>query len=171
MAKCYLDRDGIFNHHVPYVGTEDRFIWHYEIIEILKKLKKYDYNFCLITNQSGIARGFYTYKDFLLLSEYMKKKLNQNNIDIEIRFCPHLPSDNCNCRKPNIGMLDIDFRSSKDIFIGDQESDMICAHNAGVKHRWLINPVLKSNFSTRSFVNHKELLDNLDKIYIKDVIS
>ena len=60
MPICYLDRDGVFNHHLPYVGTLDRFIWYSEIIDILKILKGFNYRFILVTNQSGIGRGYYS---------------------------------------------------------------------------------------------------------------
>ena len=169
MPKCYLDRDGIFNHHLPYVGSEERFIWHYEIIDILLILKKYEYDFFLITNQSGIARGFYSEEDFLKLCQLIKSELYQYQINLEIRFCPHLPSDNCECRKPRIGMIENDYRSEKDIFIGDQDSDMICAYNANVKHRWLISPKVKSNFATRSALNHKHFLKDVEDWYFNDI--
>lgn len=171
MPNCYLDRDGIFNHHLPYVGSKDRFIWHLEIIEILLILQKYNYNFILVTNQSGIGRGFYTKEDFLALSEIIKNKLKTYGIEIEIRYCPHLPSDNCNCRKPKPGLIIKDKISDKDIFIGDQESDLKCAFNAGVKHRWLINPNLKSDYATRSSLNHLEFLENLKSIFLKDIYA
>ena len=171
MPKCYLDRDGIFNHHLPYVGSVDRFIWHYEIIDILLILKKYDYDFFLITNQSGIARGFYSEEDFLKICQLIKNKLCEYEINLEIRFCPHLPSDNCECRKPSIGMIKNDYRSEKDIFIGDQDSDMICAYNANVKHRWLISPKVKSNFATRFASNHKQFLKDVEGWYFKDIYT
>lgn len=169
MPNCYLDRDGIFNYHLPYVGTQDRFIWHEEIIEILLFLMKYNYKFYLVTNQSGIGRGFYTKKDFLKLSLLIQNRLSFYGIKIEIRFCPHLPSDNCDCRKPKTGMINKDIRYKQDIFIGDQDSDMQCAYNAGVKHRWLVNPKLKSKFATRSSLSHEDLLKNLSDWYIEDI--
>ena len=49
MPICYLDRDGIINHHLPYVGTESRFIWFDEIITISLKLKKYNYKYIVVT--------------------------------------------------------------------------------------------------------------------------
>ena len=64
MPICYLDRDGVFNHHLPYVGTLDRFIWYQEIIEILKILDSFNYRFILVTNQSGIGRGYYSIAEF-----------------------------------------------------------------------------------------------------------
>ena len=65
MPICYLDRDGIINHHLPYVGTLERFIWYEEIIEFSLNLKKYNYQYIIITNQSGIDRGYYSIENLL----------------------------------------------------------------------------------------------------------
>ena len=169
MPICYLDRDGVINHHLPYVGSIDRFIWFEEIIDIALKIHKYDYKFIVITNQSGIARGFYTLDDFFELNKIIIDKFKKNGIDIQIRFCPHHPEDKCNCRKPNIGMTKGDKRSVKDIFIGDQISDMECAFNSGVKNRWLINAELRSKFATRQAKNHKFLLSKFENWYSSDI--
>ena len=62
-----------------------------------------------------------------------------------------------------------DNRSAKDIFIGDQISDMECAFNSGVKNRWLINAELRSKFATRQAKNHKFLLRNFENWYTRDI--
>ena len=62
---CFLDRDGIFNVDHGYVGTIDRFTWNKSIFKILLYLKQLGYQFVLVTNQSGIGRGYYTLSDFL----------------------------------------------------------------------------------------------------------
>ena len=66
-------------------------------------------------------------------------------------------------------MIENDYRSEKDIFIGDQDSDMICAYNANIKHRWLISPKVKSNFATRSALNHKHFLKDVEDWYLNDI--
>ena len=169
MAICYLDRDGIINHHLPYVGTIERFIWYEEIIEFTLKLKKYNYQYIIVTNQSGIGRGFYTIKNLLKINQMIVSKFKENGIDIEIRFCPHTPEDNCSCRKPKIGMISHDIRSQKDIFIGDQISDMQCAFNSGLKNRWLISKKLRSKYETRRALDHKDLIRNFEYWYFQDI--
>ena len=72
----------------------------------------------------------------------MISKFDELGINIEIRACPHKPSQNCLCRKPNIGMF-LDNRNKEDIMIGDQESDMKAAKNSGIKNRWLISNYIK----------------------------
>ena len=168
MPICYLDRDGVFNHHLPYVGTLDRFIWHTEIIDILKILKGFNYKFILVTNQSGIGRGYYSIDEFHCINKVIKKTLSSNDLSIEIRFCPHTPNEKCKCRKPSTGMIDLDLRTNKDIFIGDQPSDMLCAFKGGVKHRWLINKNNCKN-TTRWAKNHKEFIFEIKNWYLSDV--
>ena len=169
MPICYLDRDGVLNHHLPYVGTLERFVWFEEIFDILLKLKSYNYKFIIVTNQSGIARGFYSIENLYAINETINSKFKELGIDIEIRFCPHHPKEKCNCRKPKIGMISFDVRSRKDIFIGDQISDMECAFRAGVKNRWLLNKKLKSEYETRLAENHQILRDKLDNWYSEDI--
>ena len=69
--KLYLDRDGIINKHLPYVGTFERFFWHEEIIDITSLFAKKDYKIIIVTNQSGVERGFYSLFDFYSLSKYV----------------------------------------------------------------------------------------------------
>ena len=123
----------------------------------------------MVTNQSGIGRGYYKLEDFNLLSNIIIERFKKESLDIEIRFCPHIPSLNCECRKPKIGLIKNDKRSIKDIFIGDQESDMICAFNAGVKNRWLINDKVTSTYMTRYAKNHKDLKNQLEYWYEVDI--
>ena len=60
----YLDRDGVINKHIPYVGTLKRFFWHNEIFEIVKYFKNKGFRIIIVTNQSGIQRGYYSLVDF-----------------------------------------------------------------------------------------------------------
>ena len=103
--NCFLDRDGIINIDKKYVGTIDRFYWNEKIFEVLLNLKKIGYIFKVITNQSGISRGYYSLDQFIELSFYMIDEFKKKGIEIEIRFCPHLPEDNCMCRKPKPNMI------------------------------------------------------------------
>tara|TARA_B100000886_G_C20395852_1_gene480344 strand:- start:35 stop:523 length:489 start_codon:yes stop_codon:yes gene_type:complete len=158
--NCFLDRDGIFNIDNHYIGTKDRFIWYEEIFEILDILYLKGYKLKLITNQSGISRGLFSLNDFLELSFYFLETLEKKGFEIEIRFCPHLPSDNCFCRKPKPNMILCHTITSNDIFIGDKESDMQAAFLAKIPNRWIISSNPSGPF-TRSFCNHNELVSFL----------
>ena len=156
----YLDRDGIINEHIPYVGTLERFHIINEIFQISKFFNQKGFSIIVVTNQSGIERGFYSLLDFYILSEHMAKEFQKHDIDIEVRACPHLPERNCHCRKPKTYMLR-DKRSLEDIFIGDQESDMLAAKKANINNRWLISKNLKSKYETNLFHSHSELIHYL----------
>ena len=99
MKICYFDRDGIINNHLPYVGSWERFHVHEEIIPIMQYFQKNNYRIIVITNQSGIGRGFYTLKEFYRLSFKMINMFEDYGINLEVRYCPHTPEDNCRCRK------------------------------------------------------------------------
>ena len=115
--KCYLDRDGVLNYNYSYVGTVSRFELIPGIIEIMQYLALKGYELIIITNQSGIARNYYTIYDFYDLSFYMLNLFEQFNLNLEIRFCRHSPEQDCSCRKPKTGMINLDERDSRDIFI------------------------------------------------------
>lgn len=145
---CFLDRDGIINIDYGYVGTISRFVWNPGIFPLLISLKAKGYSFVLITNQSGIGRGYYSYSDFYDVSFYIMNYLHsQYDIAIEINFCPHSPSANCKCRKPSPAMLLRYNISHSDIMIGDNSTDMESAFFAGVPHRWLISSQPSGQFT------------------------
>ena len=156
----YLDRDGIINKHIPYVGTLERFYWHKEIFLIAKFFQKKGFSIKIVTNQSGIQRGYYSLVDYTKICIHMLKEFERIGIDIEIRACPHSPETNCKCRKPKTGMF-LDDRNEDDIMIGDQNSDMLAAKNAGIKNRWLLSKDLNSDYSTKKFLSHEMLLKYL----------
>ena len=153
----FLDRDGVINVDYPYVGTVERFEWCPDIIDILRILKQRGYQLIMITNQSGINRGLYTYKNFIDLSFYIHNELWNNELEIEINFCRHAPEEECKCRKPKTGMLDRYNIGNRDIFIGDKDTDMMTAYSKGIPHRWLINPNQLNCPYTKHIRNHEEL--------------
>ena len=76
-GNLLFDRDGIINHHLPYVGTLERFIWYEEIIKFSLMLKKYNYEYIIVTNQSGIGRGFYTLDNLFKINQMMVSKFKE----------------------------------------------------------------------------------------------
>ncbi|MGL5175207.1 MAG: D-glycero-beta-D-manno-heptose 1,7-bisphosphate 7-phosphatase [Cetobacterium sp.] len=142
----FLDRDGTINIEKSYLHKWEDFEFEINVIEGLKALKSLGYEFIVVTNQSGIARGYYTEEDLKTLNSEMVKKLNEYGIDIlECYYCPHHPEKgleeykkSCDCRKPNPGMLlegikkyNIDVKNS--FMIGDKKSDLEAGKNAGLK--------------------------------------
>ena len=125
------------------------------------KLKSIGYKLVLITNQSGIDRGYFSYHNFLDLTFYMIDILDKSGIDIEINYCRHHPKLNCECRKPKPGMILRYEITKKDIFIGDKDTDMMAAKAAGIKNRWIISNSPKGPF-TFAFESHYELINFLN---------
>ncbi len=121
-----------------YVYKIEDFEFTESIFELLQLFSKQGYLLFIVTNQSGIGRGYYTDEAFQALTEWMVKTLHENNIEIkEVQYCPHTPNENCTCRKPKTGMIEnilthyhIDLDNSW--MIGDKQSDMDLAHNAHV---------------------------------------
>ena len=147
----FLDRDGVINEDTGYVSQVDDFHFLPGVIEALQLLKKKGYLLIVVTNQSGIARGYFSEDDFMNLTEWMDWSLADRGVDLDgIYFCPHHPSEgsdhyrkSCNCRKPGPEMIldaakytDIDLASS--YLVGDKVSDLKAAVNAGVGHKILV---------------------------------
>jgi len=134
----FLDRDGIINVDTKYLHKIEDFVFVDGIFELAKIFSQKGYMIFVVTNQSGIGRGYYSSDDFLHLSEWMVEKFSERDIKIDrVSFCPHLPDSGCTCRKPKSGMVDeickehdIDLANSW--MVGDKPSDMQMASNAGI---------------------------------------
>ena len=147
MKAAFLDRDGVINVDHGYVSRVEDFEFQEGIFELFETLQNMDFVLFVVTNQSGIARGYYSLEDFLNLSEYMLSELKNRGVEIkEIAYCPHHPdiTGECECRKPKPGMIldlasryGIDLKSS--ILIGDKQSDIDAGKNAGLGKTYLVN--------------------------------
>jgi len=145
----FLDRDGVINHDAGYTSKVDDFHFIEGIFELCRKAKQLGYLIIVVTNQAGIGRGYYSEQEFLLLTEWMRRRFIAEGAPItDVYFCPYhieygigrYRQDSFD-RKPNPGMLlkaaeeyNIDLLHS--IMIGDKESDLAAATSAGVKHIW-----------------------------------
>jgi D-glycero-D-manno-heptose 1,7-bisphosphate phosphatase len=143
----FLDRDGVINKEVDYLYKIDDFEFIDGIFELCNHYQNLGYLIFVVTNQSGIARNYYSEKDFLNLTQWMQKQFLNNNIFIEkVYHCPHHEniSGKCECRKPLPGMLylakdefNIDLENS--IIIGDKERDIEAGLNAGLHELYLLD--------------------------------
>lgn len=132
---------------------------------------KLGYEIIIITNQSGIGRGYYTKKQFSKLTEWMIKEFNKNGINIlKVYYCPHTPDENCNCRKPNTGMIDnatsdYQINLEKSWLIGDKNSDIKTAKNASIKNSILIkSPYNKISDEKIASITANSLFDTINII-------
>ena len=136
----FLDRDGVINLEKNYLYKIEDFEFFDGIFNSLKKIETLGYKIFVITNQSGISRGYYTLEDFKKLTTWMIEEFKKNGITIyEVELCPHGPNDNCKCRKPKIGMIENILKKheidlEKSWLVGDKSSDIKCAKNAGIKN-------------------------------------
>ena len=104
----FLDRDGTINVEKNYIYRKEEFIFLPNVIDALRKLQDNDFILIIITNQSGIARGYYTEEEFLELNRWMLGQLKEECIYVtDVLYCPHHPDaviwqyrKECNCRKP-----------------------------------------------------------------------
>ena len=142
----FFDRDGVLNVDVGYLYKIEDFQWIDGAIQAIKYFNDKGYYVFVITNQSGVARGYYKEEDIRKLHQWMKKELAKYGAHIdEFFYCPHhikgiVPeySFDCECRKPKIGMIKqalekYDIHLDGSLLIGDKESDIECAENAGIK--------------------------------------
>ena len=141
---AFLDRDGTIIKDVRYLSSIDDIELIPSSIELCKQLQELGYTLFIITNQSGVARGYYQEEDFHILTKWMLAQFNNRDIDIlDVFFCPHGPKSTCKCRKPQPGMF-LEARDKYDInlenswMIGDKETDITAANAAGVNNTILV---------------------------------
>lgn len=136
----FLDRDGVINVEKNYLYKIEEFEFIDGVFDTLSALQEKDFKLFIITNQSGIARGYYSQEDFDKLTVWMCEEFEKNGIHIlQVECCPHGPDDDCLCRKPRTLMIEnilnnheVDLEFSW--LIGDKNSDILCAKNAGIKN-------------------------------------
>jgi len=151
IKTIFLDRDGVINKEINYLHKIEDFEFIDGVFETCRYLISLDYQIIVITNQSGISRGYYTEKDFQIITEWMIAEFQKNDIIIlDIFHCPHLPNSNCNCRKPKPGMLlDAKYKHNIDMqnswLIGDKEIDIIAANSSGITNTILVKSGHKIN--------------------------
>ena len=155
-----LDRDGVINYDSDYyIKTPEEWLPIPGSLQAIAKLNRSGYQVVVATNQSGVARGFYDLDMLTRIHGKLKEKLTEVGgfID-EIFFCPHHPDENCECRKPKLGMFhqiqkkfpNVDL--SDTFFIGDSIADMRAAFALPCK------PILVlTSKGQKTLDNHPEL--------------
>ncbi|CAH9016931.1 D-glycero-beta-D-manno-heptose 1,7-bisphosphate 7-phosphatase [Candidatus Nitrosacidococcus sp. I8] len=138
MGLIILDRDGVINKDSDkYIKSPEEWIPIPGSLEAIVRLNQAGYRVVIITNQSGIARGLFDISDLYRIHNKMYQLLTQMGGTIEaILFCPHLPEENCSCRKPKPGLFqDLSQRLRLQLVdlpaIGDSIRDIQAAQSAG----------------------------------------
>ena len=145
MKAAFLDRDGVINVDHAYVGSPQRFEFAPDCFGSLRYLQSRGYALFVVTNQSGIARGYFSEADYRALTRWYLAQLSAHDIAIKaVYHCPHAAEDGCACRKPKPGLFlqalreypDIELRRS--LMIGDRDADAQAARAAGIQQVFLI---------------------------------
>lgn len=146
LKAVFLDRDGTLNVDVAYLYEIEKFQWIPGAKEALKFLVDNGYTLFVVTNQSGVARGYFPEEKVHELHAFIQNELAEVGVKIEkFYYCPHLPDGpiakyaiECECRKPKPGMIlqacqEYDIDKSQSFLIGDGKRDVEAAEAAGIR--------------------------------------
>lgn len=149
---AFLDRDGVINKDLGYVYKVDDLVFLPGALDAIRLFSEGGYLVIVVTNQSGISRGYYSCDEFLELTEHIASQVeNAGGKILETFYCPHYTGGvvpefaiQCDCRKPGPGMIfqardkySIDLESS--VLIGDKTTDIKAANVAGIGKAYLIS--------------------------------
>ena len=133
----FLDRDGVIIEQVAYLSKPEQVALVPGAVEALRLIHRRGDLAVVISNQSGVGRGYFTAADVDAVHDRIQELLAQSGEKVdEFRYCPHAPDEACSCRKPSPEMIlkaaerfGIDVRAS--LMLGDRMSDLECGVNAG----------------------------------------
>lgn len=138
---AFFDRDGTINVDIHYLHKPEDLVFINGMPEFIRKWNDWGYKVLVVTNQAGIARGYYTEDDMHILHRYMNERLKEYGAHIDaFYFCPHHPdiTGPCHCRKPESGMIEqaireFDLDPEQCILFGDKEWDIEAAQRSQIK--------------------------------------
>lgn len=173
-SALFLDRDGVVNKNHDYVFEISKFEFCTGIFEICSIAQDAKMPIVIVTNQSGIGRGYFSEEDYLSLTDWMISEFNKQGILIDqVLYAPENPETKAtsvpNRRKPSPAMIleagkALDINLAESIFIGDQESDMIAAQHGGIRHRILIGTHEGSTVASVNVENHLQCIEVVSNI-------
>lgn len=130
IKTLFVDRDGTLIEDKHYLSDPAGICLLPKVAESLKKIQEQGIDIFIVTNQSGIGRGYFAEKDLMDCQKELEKQLNLFGVNIiDTAFCPHDPSENCHCRKPHSGMWEQlsakhGLVASQCAMIGDKKEDV-----------------------------------------------
>jgi D-glycero-D-manno-heptose 1,7-bisphosphate phosphatase len=141
----FLDRDGVIVEDTGYISSPEELILFPDVIPVLKKLQ-HSFRLIVVTNQSGVARGYFTEEDLFAINERVIQMLDDYGVGLDaIYYCPHHPKEGkdeyrieCECRKPKPGLLrlateEFNIELDKSFLIGDKDIDIQAGYAIGIK--------------------------------------
>jgi D-glycero-D-manno-heptose 1,7-bisphosphate phosphatase len=148
----FIDRDGTISEEVGYVNHPTRFRLYPYSGDAIKKLNDNNWLAIVVTNQAGVARGYFSEDVILIVHDQLKRQLAAQNARLDaIYYCAHHPTVgeppyrvDCDCRKPKAGLInrattDFEIDISKSWMVGDRYSDVELAQNAGLRSAFVLS--------------------------------
>lgn len=135
----FLDRDGVVIKDCNYLADKNQVELLPRVCDALLVAKNAGFKLVLITNQSGIGRGFFSVNKFIETQHRLDELLSDKGVVFDlVAYCPHAPAEKCNCRKPEVGLIEeveelIPWQQYNSFVVGDKISDIMLAANIGVR--------------------------------------
>ena len=135
----FLDRDGTVSEEVGYLNHASRFRLLNGAAEAIRRLNEASLPVIVVTNQSGVGRGYFPEQLVRDVHDRMKAELQEAGARLDgVYYCPHVAADGCDCRKPKTGMLEqaareLELDLEKSFVVGDRHGDVELAHCAGAR--------------------------------------
>ena len=140
MSKAvFLDRDGTIARDVPYCSRPEDLEILPTVPQAIRLLNQHGFKVVVVTNQSGVARGYFSKEILRNIHDKMLDELARQDANIDaIYYCPHHPDDNCQCRKPKTGLLtqaamEHNIELSTSFMVGDTEIDIVSGNTVNCK--------------------------------------
>jgi len=175
----FLDRDGTIIEEMGYINHFSRIKPLPEAIEAIKLFRDYGFRVIVLTNQAGVARGYFSEEALLEMNEYMLRQFDQQGATIDaLYYCPHHPEGkieqyrkDCDCRKPKTGMVkqamkDLNFKLELAWIIGDRDSDIELANNLGIGSAYVL-----TGYGKGEYVKEKGLFKSKPRLIFNDVLQ
>lgn len=137
----FIDRDGTINHDCPYCKDPKDLRIYDDAVDIIIDFRKRGFLIVIVTNQSGINRGYFSEAEFEKFNSALLKELEREGAKVDaVYHCPHRPDEGCLCRKPGTGLLlqaarDLDIDLNSSFVVGDRDDvDGEMARRLGMKY-------------------------------------
>ncbi len=176
----FLDKDGTLIHDIPYNVKPELITFTDTAIPALKKLQDNGYLLIVISNQSGVARGYFTEEDLQPVSDFLKTVLGKEGINLSgFYYCPHHTDGKiekytreCDCRKPKPGLLlraiqDFKIDASQSWMVGDILNDVEAGKAAGCRAvlidggnetEWILNDKRRPDYTVHSLLEAADII-------------
>jgi D,D-heptose 1,7-bisphosphate phosphatase len=151
----FIDRDGTINVDVHYIDDPEKFEMYSGVGTGLRRLQENGYKIIVVTNQSGIGRGYFTEKQLSDIHSRMRQEFQKFSVTLDgIYYCPHHPDDRCNCRKPNTELFERavnehDVNIKKSFMLGDKILDICAGEKMGLRTVLIPEPQERSEILSK----------------------